>query len=393
MVLGSVRAALFGIVTWRMVKQHLALVGLMMFILLMVAWTIDLASEFNRVKRTAIENDRAVAGVVYRYLLYRGADIVAHLLPMAVFFGVFLSEILRRMRSETVILDAAGVTPLRLLVGVLWLGAILGGLQGMLEARWRPAAIKAQVEESLGHYGRHFREGWTGRAHWFFSGNVMLRAEVFRAPAPEMRNVVVFQGTDQHRLTAIYRAERMVPGAQDFTWRMSDVALWPEGNKAVETRETLDLTLLLLPLSLRYIGVDKYFLSTEELRAFRVLPPQDRPAEVQMATWRRRISWLIPAVYAVMAIVLARAGFDGRQAVIPKLIGLAATGYIAVVSLKVCWSVGELGVMPAFLASTGGMLFSGALALVVSQRLLFKRLRARHKSRRAIGPAADVNAP
>lgn len=358
--------------------QHLGLVALVMFILLMVAWTIDLAREFRGLRFGAEERGLPLMQVVLPYLAHRTADIATRLLPMAVFFGVFLSEILRRLRSETAILDAAGFTPLWQAAVLLWLGLALGGLQGLLEAQWRPAAVAAQVQSGFGHYGRHFRPGWRGQDDWFLSGDVILRGEVYRAPGPKMRNVVVFAGTDQPRLRAVYRAEALhpVPSAP-FQWQLTGATAWPDGARSPAFHETLQIELGLVPQMLRFAGVDKFMLPGAALRAFDVLPVHNRPPEVRMALWRRRTAWAIPVVLAATAMVLARAGFEGRQAVIPRLIGLAAAGYVSVVFLNVGYAGGDLSVLPPWLASVTGLLVSAGLALLVAGRHRWRRLRAR----------------
>lgn len=359
------RSALFGIATRRAVSEYFRLTALICFLLLMVAWTIDLAEHFPSIRRAADAEGAPLLSLILPYLGQRAVDILARMLPIAVFFGVFLAEILRRARLETVILVTAGASPWRMIAAVLWVGLLMGGIHAALEARLRPAAVWAQVETGFGDYAHRFRRGWTGGEHWFVSGDTALRAEVRRDDPPEMRDVLIFVGIRAPELKAIYAAERMVPGDAPVQWVLLNGSAW-EPKDGGQTLDFADfpMTLTLIPENLTYLSVPEFYLPQEALRWLDALPDYRNAQKVDVALWRRLTVWLAPVSYALLGMVLAQAGFTGRQMMIARLIGLAALGYASVVLLKVFWALGDLGVLPAPAAAMGGPLIGLAVAAV-----------------------------
>jgi len=356
------RSLLFGIATRRAVIDYLRAVVLVMFILLVIAWTIDLAQNFAELRRASVDRDVPLVSILFPYLGYRAVDIMTRLLTMACFFGAFFAEISRRLKLETVILTAAAASPLRLMAGALWLALILGILQGGLEARWRPSAVWAQVKLGVGDYAHRYEPRWLSYPSWIVNDDVAIRGIVHRSQNPEIRDVMVFTGIRGLRLKNIYRAGRMIPTSVPFEWRLQDVTSWPAGQLDGVPTEDLTLKIELIPEMLTYFGVLKFNLPSKALYRFQILPDEISGPEVSTAIWRRRTAWILPGAFLILGICLAQRGFEGRQMVIPRLIGLAAFGYIIVVAIKVFWALGESAILPAPVAT----LASIALALLAS---------------------------
>ncbi|MEL7117684.1 MAG: LptF/LptG family permease, partial [Pseudomonadota bacterium] len=144
--MGRFLLAFFGVASRRAVRDYLVFTGLFALILLAVAWTIDLADNFDEVQWVADVRQQPLYEVLLPYLTYRAVDIVLRLLPVSIFFGIFIAEIYRRARLDTVILSAAGAGPLRLLGPIALYGAIMGAANWALESYGRPAAIEAQIK-------------------------------------------------------------------------------------------------------------------------------------------------------------------------------------------------------------------------------------------------------
>ncbi|MDJ0628263.1 MAG: LptF/LptG family permease [Rhodobacter sp.] len=368
--IARLRSALFGIATRRAVTDYLKMIVLISFLLLMIAWTIDLAEHFPSLRRAAGESGTPLLSLALPYLGHRAVDILARMLPIACFFGVFLAEIVRRERLETVVLVTSGASPWRMFAAVLWVGLFTGAVLDGLEARWRPAAVWTQVETGFGDYARRFRQDWLQGEHWFVSGDTALRGEVLRADPPEMRNVLVFVGIRAPRLKAIYAAERMVPGREPIQWTLLDGYAWElqQNGQSLEF-EDFPITLELLPQNLTYLGVPEFYLPQDALLWLDALPNYRNAAKVDVALWRRMTVWLAAVSFAFLGVVLAQAGYTGRQMMIARLIGLAAMGYSAVVSLKVFWALGELGVLSAPLATLGAPVLGLAIAWVFLRKM------------------------
>lgn len=352
---GDLGRFLFGVAARRAFVDYASTIGAVLFILLMIAWTIDLAGQLNELQRVAKDRNTGFAAIAAPYLGYRTVDIVTRLLPMACFFGAFIAEIRRRVAFETVILSAAGASTLRLMMGALWLGLILGAVQTALEAKWRPAAIWAQVEFGVGGYARRFGDGWLPGPRWIVTDGRALRGDVQRGSEPEMRNVLLFSGTGGEELDQVLSANRMAPAETRFDWQLTGVTAWASGDAQGTLVDDQTIRLDIVPETLRYFGVLEFNLPTHALHALRSQPNSVPTPGADTALWRRRTAGALPLALILLGSVLARAGFDGRRAVLPRLIALAALGYVLVVSIKVFWKVGEHGSLAAPLAATAGV--------------------------------------
>lgn len=365
-----VRRALTGRTTRRALMDYLKMVALIMVVLLMIAWAIDLADNLNAIRRDARARDVPVLSLLAPYLTYRTADMVTRMLPMACFFGVYLAEIGRRLRLETVILKAAGASPLRLLAGVLLFAVLTGVLQHKLENTWRPAAVVAQVELGHGAYARRFSLDWTTEHRWVVTGDVAIRGQVRRAPPGTMRDVLIFVGIRSHRLETIYAADRLVPGAEPGEWIAKQGTRWQAtaDGERVEPFESRSLTLDLIPEQIAHIGVPAFYLPAPALHAIATMRDAPTAPGADLAIWQRLSAWTLPGTFALLAFCLANAGFSGRRPDIPRLVALACLGYVSVVSVKVFWALGELAVISAPVAVFASVGLVWALSLWLLRR-------------------------
>lgn len=365
--------ALLGIATRRAVFDYLRFVALIMFILLAIAWTIDLAEHFGIIRRDAEARGLPVYQILLPYLTYRSADMITRMLPMACFFGVFLAEISRRARLETVILHAAGASPYRTIAAILIFGAIVGILQQRLEESWRPAAVAAQVDLGHGDYAERFTKIWLRDHAWFLDGDTAIRAQVLRDDPPAMRDVLIFTGLREPRLKTIYAAQRADPAGKPFEWRLQGVEKWDAaaGQDSSVAVPDQTLRLSLIPEQLTHYSVPAFYLPTASLNKLVKLDSAPRTViETNVALWRRRTAWALPGALALLAVFLSKLGYSGRQASVPRLLALALFGYISVVSIKVLWAVGEFGGLPVAVAVLGSVAFIlGVSALLIRRQL------------------------
>ncbi len=370
--LNALQSALFGIATRRAVVDYLRMVALILFILIAIAWTIDLAQYLPRIREKATAEGTPLWQILLPYLTYRSADMVARMLAMACFFGVFLAEIARRIRLETVILTAAGAGPARMLSAVLIFGLMMGALNHMLETRWRPAAVSAQVQLGLGAYAGRFRTVWINEYAWFMSPDMAIRAQVLRADPPALRDVLIFTGLREPRLTDIYAVDHVRPAERPKDWYLEGVEQWDAGAGRATSQgvDDLILSLDLTPEELIHYGVPGFYLPTAPLYQLASVQDPVTSTGAQVALWRRRTVWMLPGALALLAVCLSHLGYSGRQAQYAKLIALAVLGYAAVVSIKVLWAVGELGGLAPWLAASG----SGLAILALSAVLVWRKI-------------------
>jgi lipopolysaccharide export LptBFGC system permease protein LptF len=259
-----------------------------------------------------------------------------------------------------------------MLSAVLIFGLLMGALNHMLETRWRPAAVAAQVQLGLGAYGERFRPVWINEHAWFMSPDMAIRAQVLRADPPALRDVLIFTGLRQPRLTDIYAVDHVTPADRLMDWNLQGVEQWDAsaGRATSEQVDDLTLTLDLTPDELSYYAIPGFYLPTEPLTRLATVQDPITSTGAQVALWRRRTVWILPGALALLAVCLSQLGYSGRQANYPRLIAMAVLGYAAVVSVKVLWAVGELGGLSPWLAASG----SGLAILALSAVLVWRKI-------------------
>jgi hypothetical protein len=77
---------------------------------------------------------------------------------------------------------------------------------------------------------------------------------------------------------------------------------------------------------------------------------------------------LLPGAFALLGASLAQMGYSGRVQNIRVLAGLAFFGYISIVSVKVFWALGELGVFPPSAAVLSSLLLALSGSIFIQYR-------------------------
>ncbi|MXN64641.1 LptF/LptG family permease [Stappia sp. GBMRC 2046] len=353
---------IFGISGRRALKLYTLSVATVMALFLVIAWSIDLAENFDDVVEVAARNELNASWLLARYLVYRMADIVTRLLPVACFIGLFIAEMWRTIRLESTIMAASGWSPVQTLLVVTIFGVGVGALQFSLERDLRPAAIFAQVDLETGSYARRFKRGVSDEARWFVVGRDILRAHVKSDGEPEFRDLELYRGAGKGDLQDVVVAERAIPTDRYNIWQLRDAYLWarlpgrpsagdsrPASDKffLVSRYATLELEIDLLPVQLEYHGVPAFYLPEKALRELEYARHAVKESEVSSARARRTASAVLPGSFALLGASLAPLAGSGRVRSVWKMLMLLLCGYAALVTLKVFWALGELGAVSA----------------------------------------------
>ncbi len=326
-------------------REHITAFAGVLAVLIFVALMIDFAESFDSIREAA--EDRSLLVVVAKYALYRVADIVARLMPVAALLGAFLAEIRRRALLETVILSAAGVSALPTIAALAWIGLVTGALEWKLERDWRPAAVFAQVDLGAGAYAERYSPGLTEDQHWFVREDAAIVGRVLVGDRPELRDASYFTGLRGDGFDRLVRADRVHP-VGGGTWRFEDAEIWTvteDGRLVGRPSPALELPLWFAPNRLEYLKPSPFYLPQRVLLARAAADPGD--PEIQTTLWRRQTAWLLPGLFAFLGATLAMTGFRGRVTRVPILVAMAFGGYLVTLSLKVFWALGELGSLAA----------------------------------------------
>lgn len=345
-------AGFSGIAMRKALGAYLLVTALIMLLLLATAWAIDLARNFDDVQAKAAERGVGLYRILVPYLAYRGTDIVTRLLPIACFIGLFLAEILRRQSLESVILAAAGHSPLQGLAAVVAFGLIAGGALATLETWARPAAVFAQVELGVGQYADRFRRGSTRGRHWFVTERDAMRAGVVSEDTPELRNIELYRGFTSDGLEEIVVARRGVP-AGEKRWRLEDAIICngASGSSCVPAGKPVEVDFDLIPPQLTYLGIPAFYLPNQALSQLAEMRQAPNIADIDFALWRRWTAILLPGAFALLGASIAQIVWSGRVQSTWRITAACFAGYLVINSIKVFASLGELGAMPAAAAA------------------------------------------
>jgi len=353
-----------GIAARAMVRGDLAAIGFMMFILLVVALTIDLTKWLDTVRARAEATDSPLWQVLFPYIGYRSADIVTRLLTMACVAGGFVVTLLRHQRLDDVVLAAAGASPSLRLTALLISGLLLGAVQMAGENWLRPAAVQAQVAANLGDYGNRYHNVDVG-TQWVLTDTRALRATVTRGPEAQLSDLMLFDGIDQPALTHILHADTATSRGLLNVWTLEDVTIWDTAKAVPELEPKLDLALNVSAEKLRWYGIDGYYLPNDVARVIAATDTSEATptsADAGTALAVRKVAIFLPGIFALLGVSLASLGTQGRRLSPFRLLALATVGYLAVVSVKVFWALGIHGVLSPMLAATLPALFTLTLA-------------------------------
>lgn len=341
---------------------------------LFVALAIDLADTLDAA--LAQQSATGERDTLLRYLLYRSADIVLRQMPIIVLITGFIAEALRIRSGEATVFSAAGATLAPAVAAVLILAIALGVVQAGLEARWRPAAVWAQVDLGLGSYARRFGVQWSG-PQWLTLAEGALRAEVLMGAEPRLREIIYLPPNAAPMpggAITMIEAPLATPAPTGNTgntgWVFQDATLWigaPPERAAFH--EVLPVTLDLDPVAMRYLNVPAFYHEPQVLAHLSVHSPS---ADIATANWRRGLAAALPGAYLLLGVTLAAVSVPVRGIRIVPLLAALFVAYLSTVSLRAFWALGEMGALPAGLAVATPLAMVWIIGAVLILRLRWR---------------------
>lgn len=357
-----------GLAVRAMVRGDLAAIGFMMFVLLVVALTIDLANWLDTVRARAEATGNSLWQVLFPYIGYRTTDIITRLLTMACVAGGFVVTLLRHQRLDDVVLASAGASPSLRLTALIISGLLLGTVQMVGENWLRPAAVQAQVAANLGDYGNRYHSTELG-TQWILTDTRAIRATVTRGANAQLSNLMLFDGLDQPELTHILHAQTAITRGLHNVWTLRNVTIWDvSANTPPIFEPKLDIALNVSFEKLSWYGIDGYYLPNDAARAVVATDtssttPTAPDAATALAV--RKVALFLPGIFAFLGVSLASLCTRDRRLAPFRLLALATIGYLSVVSVKVIWALGIHGVLSPMLAATLPALFALCLATLL----------------------------
>ena len=307
----------FGLHTRHMFAAYLRDTTLTMSGLLVIALSMDLAQYLVGVL-AAHRGDSALGRTFYLgwYIALRSTDIVTEFLPLACFFGVFVTEVRHTLSHERLIMLITGRAPSQCLAPLALFALMIGLIQFILIVHLRPMAVMQQTAAHLGHYGEIFDRSSTAGRKWIVTGDTIIQAKIEFSSSPQLREVQIFRMGSEHKLREVIVAASASAVDDGKFWILRDGWRWSiepglivsdspqtqlldRAAVAGEARFNSETIVLDVdPLWLRNFGIEPKYLPDG---VFRKLAGLDMHLDSAYATWAQaRLA--IPVTAAAMVL-------------------------------------------------------------------------------------------
>jgi lipopolysaccharide export system permease protein len=332
--------------------------------ILTIALSIDLTFYLSKVLATISQWQTSWVSIqLARYVVLRGTDFLAELLPLASFFGVFWAEVEHTFSRERLIVWLSGRTPQQCLLPVLLFGIFVGSVQLALNYYLRPLAVMAMAQDHLGFYGERFDPRPQLDPRWAAAGRDLIQAIVEPGDPPSLRDVKIYRMNKELSLQTFFRAKAARP-VKAGEWLLTDGYQWSPPQMSDEdgstSAKTGPVAIEPAPFAEKIIDLDisPIWISNDRVNAryltkdvFSALGKERFFPDFEYRTWEHA-RWSLPLFCIAMPFLATNLSLLllARKIAFAQLAIIAAMGYLANALMKVFILLGEHGHIPAVVA-------------------------------------------
>lgn len=357
-----------GIAMRMMMRSYLQAIGFVIFALLVIALSIDLGKTLESLRAKADATDTPLWRLLLPYASYRATDIITRLLGTACVVGGFVAVLLRHLRREDVVLGAAGMSPRVHFSALLAVALVVGSVQFGFQNWLRPVAVKAQVETQLGRYGRWFG-GSRLDSQWILDNDMALRTNIIRGDSGRLESLKIFEGLSEPTLSRLIEADSALPDPTTGLWDLQNVTLWTQDTDFAPVHsDSLTMALPLRATQLQWYDVHGYYLPNAVARDIVQLSGTAAASDAATVLAFRKAALLLPGIFVLLGASLAQAGIRGHRLNAPRLLSLAAAGYLSVVVVKSFLILGINGRIAPELSAALPLAIAFAIACLLQLR-------------------------
>lgn len=289
------------------------------------------------------------------YLLLRGTDFLAELLPLACFVGVFWAEIVHTISQERLIVWLSGRAALQCLVPALLFGTIVAVVQLGLNIYLRPLAVMTMAVDHLGSYGERFDPWPLPDPQWLAAGRDLIQAIVEPGSPPALREVKVYRMDESLALQSFYQAKLATP-LDDHTWLLRDGNRWtstrgadqagtnPDDGNGIASDQEIPFAREKIQLAVAPIWINSFRIGARYLThdVFDALTKVKFAPDSEFRTWlqARYALALFALAMPLLAATLSMLFLAGEVS-LPALSVIALVGYMANTAVKIFTLLGE----------------------------------------------------
>ena len=302
-----------------------------------------------------------------RFALWRLPDFVSHLLPIATLLGAImtLGELARHHELE--VIWSSGTSPARLIVGLLPVSLLLVGLQFAVDNWAVPPAMEKLRAMGMDSFESSRLGDDTGNV-WLRSGSDFLRIPTEAARSGKLSGLVIFRRDESGALIEHLSAAEAEP--TEGGWLLRDVQQYDAQTQQSNRLATLFWAGRLDLDQLVQLAVEPRELDLAEMRTLAANNAFGQRRVEVYETWlhQRLASALVPLLMVALVVSLGQY-LRARRTVAWIFVAAAAISFGYLVFARATLAMGELGVLPPWLAAWGPAL---ALASLVGSVLLFR---------------------
>ena len=301
------------------------------------------------------------------YALLRFPGVLSTFLPISVLLALLLTLVEMSYRSETTALWATGISPLKVMIMLLPLGALLGGVNFLVNDQAVPRAAPTLHAWGIGDYGKKQLRIGEKDPIWMRAGNDILRAADSNAQATLLENVVIFRRDASGLLLEQVMAEKaqLISGR----WELSNAVIYYRENILPNRVDKLIYSGSMRPAAAGARSGDPEEMSLSDLDYFIVNSGFGiRPAHVYETWWHKRVSLLVTAFLMIVMCVPLAVRFR-RGGGIGMLFGIGvALGFAFFIFDGISLTIGELGIVPSWMAAWSPVVIFAGLAFSLTLR-------------------------
>jgi len=303
-------------------------------------------------------------GAVGVYVALRAPLMLLTILPLCILIGAVLAFTALALKSEMVILRAAGFNTIRMVLRMLPLALLLGLLLSWLTGTAGPAAER----ELEIRFPEMFASSKAVNDIWLRDLTGIIRIGEAREGGAELAAVSIFETSPSGALQRRIDADRAVPA--EGGWRLTGVTVQPWSQKKQVLAEMVWETRL-SPRGILAAARRPELLDTAEIRQVLAgdLPGGRGTPFYTVKLWRSYAAYAVPLVMILFAALasfgLARSGGFARNVAWGFAGGMGFIVFDGIASSL--GQAGAMGAVPAAFLAPGLFLMAGLWSIVVAE--------------------------
>lgn len=302
-----------------------------------------------------------------RYAVLRLPDFASQLLPIATLLAAILTlgELARHHELE--VIWSSGISPARLILSLLPVSLLLVGLQFTIDNWGVPPAMEQVREMGMDRFQGSGIGDETGNL-WLRSGSDLVRIPVASVGSADLRGVMIFRRDEGGILIEQLSAESAAPTPDGLllrqVWRHDTQTQQNSFLPQVSWSGRLDLD------QLAHLSVEPRELNLLEMRSLVSNHAFGQRRTELYETWfhQRLAAALVPLLMIALVISLGQY-LQARRSIARIFIAAVAISFGYLVFARATLAMGELGVLPPWLAAWGPAI---AFASLVGSVLFFR---------------------